>query len=181
MSIIEKYNRDRMKTCILLICIGILLLSSSCEKKVEMRGDIVNDPELLNYLYEHATDTVLIENQQLVLEAYLYRNFTPGMLPSERNRRLIVSLSIVNIDSLDITGKLKAKELFVISGEQIWKSTPNENHGDYSPEFKKNLISRNGPEWSTGIYVDVVLKIEDLEYSNYKYILSREQRIDKVE
>ncbi len=170
----------RMKTRISLFSIGILLIIFSCEKNAELSGNIVNDPELLNYLYEHATDTVLVANQQLFMETYPYRNFTPGVLPSERNNRLIVTLSIVNVDSLVITEKLKAIELFVIKGEQIWKSIPKDDN-NYSPEFKKNLISRNGPEWGTDIYVDVVLKIEDLENSNYKYLISREQQIHRVE
>ena len=178
MSIL-KIIRDRMKTRISLFSMGILLFLFSCEK-IELSGNIVNDPELLNYLYDHATDTILIENQQLLMETYLYRNFTPGVFPSEKNHRLIVSLSIVNIDSLGITEKLKAKELFVIKGEQIWKSIPRDDN-NYSPEFKKNLISRNGPEWDTDIYVDVVLKIEDLENSNYKYLIAREQQIHRVD
>jgi hypothetical protein len=47
--------------------------------------------------------------------------------------------------------------------------------------YKVFGISRNGPEWETGIYVDVVLTIEDLITGELKYLLASHQLIMGVE
>lgn len=172
---------EKFKNLIFLFSICFLFAMSSCEKTIELNGNIVYDPELKRMLYENASDAILIEDQKLILETYLYRNFTPGVLPSEKDPRLIASLSIVNTDSLAISENFKVEKLFVINEEQIWTSIPKTNENDYLPEYKKNIISKNGPTWSTDIYVDVVLKIEDMNTLMYKYLILREQRIDKVE
>ena len=149
----------------------------SC-KKDDLYGDVVVDSQLHDKLYLNAEDTIKIDNQNLVLQTELYRDFFPGV--TKKNTRLIASIYIVNIDSLQISNKLDIKTLYVINKEQIWISNLNSPE-DMMPIYKLYRLSTNGPEWETNIYVDVVAAIEDLNTKKINYLIARNQLITKVE
>ena len=69
----------------------------------------------------------------------------------------------------------------MINNKQVWISEPVTNPDNTTPEYKSYFISKGGPEWETGIYVDVVISIIDLANNNEKFIIARNQRIIKVE
>ena len=163
-----------------LIVVLLIISFSSCEDKFDLKGDIVVDPELLHFLYNIADDTISIDNQELVLYTDLFRNFTPGVLPNDRNRRLFAFLYIKSIDSLKITESIKAEKLYIINADKIWISNPSTVENEFYYDFLKKYKSINGPNWDTELLVDVVLKVDDLSTSTYKYIISRDQLIQKV-
>jgi hypothetical protein len=177
MQHIKKSKMNHLFKVLVLFSILILTIFS-CKKEDDLYGDVVVDSQLHDKLYLNAEDTMKIDNQNLVLQTELYRDFFPGV--TKKNTRLIASIYIVNIDSLQISNKLDIKTLYVINKEQIWMSTPNPQE-DMMPIYKVYRLSTNGPAWETNIYVDVVLAIEDLSTKKINYLIARNQLITKVE
>lgn len=171
---------EKVTTMMWLKIVLLIISFTSCEGKFDLNGDVVVDPELLYFLYNTADDTILIDNQELVLYTDLFRNFTPGVLPNEKNRRLFAFLYVKSIDSLKITERIKAEKLYIINADKIWISNPSTVENEFNYDFLKKYKSINGPNWDTEILVDVVFKVEDLSTSSFKYIISREQIIQKV-
>lgn len=157
-----------------------LLLTTvfSCTKD-DLKGDVVVDSKLLEKLYLEAKDIVIIDNQNLVLKTELYRDFFPGV--QKTNTRLFASIYIVNSDSSVITDKFEIKSLYLINKEQIWISAPKLKNDQYQPAYKVSGISINGPEWETGIYVDVVLEIQDLSVKKLNYMIARNQIVTRLD
>jgi hypothetical protein len=151
----------------------------SCEKD-DLNGDVVTDSQLREKLYLNAKDTIRIDNQNLVLEADLSRNFFPGG-PIKKSSRLSAYLILVNIDSLQISFQIKIKTLYVINNDQIWVSTPKINDYDVPPIYQLRRVSVDGPEWETGTYVDVVLLVEDLSTGTESYLIERNIEIRREE
>lgn len=143
-------------------------------------GTIVGDSELSKQLYTKSADTLIIDNQKLVLEIDLSRDFFPGGM-IQRKSRLFASINVVNTDSLPITDKIEIQKLYVINKDQIWISDPESRTDIYIPIFKAYRISRNGPEWETGIFVDVIVSIKDLKTSEINFLIARSQEIIRTE
>lgn len=162
-----------------LFFITLLVTSIISCRKYDLNGDVVDDPQLLEKLYLNAQDTIEVDNQDLILKTQLYRDFFPGV--PDRNTRLEALLFIVNTDSSLISKKFEIKTLYVIDKEQIWISTPKLTDDITLPIYKVFEVSINGPEWDTGIYVDVVLTLEDLITGKIKYLIANHQLIMRVE
>jgi len=162
----------------------LLITMLSCEKD-NLFSEVVVDYQLSEKLYLESKDTLVIDNQKLILETDLYRDFTPGVTKNTQEstpkRGLIAPFSIVNIDSLPISKKFEIKKLYVINGDQIWISNPNAQQFNKLPLNKIFWISMNGPEWEPRIYVDVVVAIEDLNTSGIKYFIAKKQLISRIE
>ena len=47
------------------------------------------------------------------------------------------------------------------------------------PEFKLNKLSRDGPEWNTGIYVDAIIMIVNSLTKEEYYLIARKQYINR--
>jgi hypothetical protein len=158
-----------------LIFISLLItLIGSC-RKYDLNGDVVDDSRLLEKLYLNAKDTIEIDNQNFILETELYRDFFPG--DPGRNTRLFASIYLVNIDSSLISKKFEIKSLNVINENQIWISTPKLQEDNSVPVYKVYGLSKNGPEWDTDIYVDVVIAVKDLSTEKIEYLIARDQLI----
>ena len=161
------------------VLFSLLMMTIFSCKKDDLYGDVVVDSQLHEKLYLNVEDTIKIDNQNLVLQTELYRDFFPGV--TKINTRLFAPIYIVNIDSLLISKKFEIKTLYVINKEQIWISTPNPVEDNIMPIYKVFRISTNGPEWETDIYVDVVVVIEDLSTGKINYLIARNQLITKLE
>jgi hypothetical protein len=163
----------------LLIFLNILTLFSCQKEKLE--GEIINDPAFIENLYTNSLDTVIIDNQNLILETVIYRDFFPGGPINNKDRRLFALIWIVNTDSILISQNFIVSKLYIIKNNQVWTSEPRTNPDSFTPEYKSYLISKGGPEWETGIYVDVVISVSDLINSKEKFLIARNQIIEKVE
>jgi len=161
-----------------ILCLLLLTAIFSCTKE-DSKGDVVVDSKLLGKLYLEAKDTVIIDNQNLVLKTELYRDFFPGV--QKKNTRLFASIYIVNSDSSVLTDKFEIKSLYLINKDQIWISAPKLKDDPYLPIWKVSGISTNGPEWETGIYIDVVLALQDLKTAKLNYLVAREQIILRLD
>lgn len=169
----------KIKTYIIVLIIPFILLFLSCDKP-NLFGEISTDEQLLQSLYSLSNDTLLIDNQKLVLETELYRNFFPGgIIP--RDTRLVALIYVRNIDSLAISDKFSISKLYLINNDQIWISDPADPRNSSLSEFKISKISTDGPEWETGTYVDVIIKIENSLNSQISYLIAKEQLIIRIE
>ena len=163
-----------------LFVILIIVTHYSCQKD-NIEGEIINDPVLIENLYKNSSDTVIIDNQKLIIETNIYRDFFPGGPINDKDRRLVAQIYIVNIDSNLITQNFLASKLYVINDDQAWTSKPKTKHDESGFEYKTYLVSTGGPEWETGIHVDIVVSITDLTNNDEKFLIVRNQIIEKIE
>jgi len=152
--------------------------SISCGKD-RLSGDMVVDDALLQQLNSQSVDTLKFDNQKLILETYLFRDFFPGVVPNKR--RLFASFNVINTDSLPISGRLEIETLYIVNKDQIWVSNPVRDTRLPIPTYKAYRISRDGPEWETGIYVDAIVSVKDLQTSVVYYLAAREQLIERLD
>lgn len=158
------------------IILSFAFLLSSCEKP-----NIVEDPKKVEFLYSNAPDTQLIRNSKYRFEAYLSRDFFPGGTIS-RKTPLMAYVSLIRTDSLAIPEEIYISTLYVIYDQQIWISEPENLHYPSNPgDYVLSKISYDGPEWTTGVYVDVVALIIDKNTNSKYYIISRHREIERVE
>ncbi|RLD89388.1 MAG: hypothetical protein DRJ09_06695 [Bacteroidetes bacterium] len=168
-----------MKILLILTTIVLLLFGNSCRKD-KLDGEVLNNPALVEELYSKAKDTVVFNNQHLVPETELYRDFFPGK-PTSSKTNLQVLLWLISADSSSISGKYSVTKLYVINNNDVWISEPNERNDDYLPDYKSHYVSINGPQWNTGLKVDVVVAVSDISNSKELFMIARDQTIERIE
>ena len=157
--------------------IVILFFLVACEKQDD--PNLSDDPDLLSSLYSKADDTLRIETRKYFLNSYLYRDFMPSV-PIREKSPLIAVIQLIDLDSTKIPTDLSISKLYVIKGNLIWISNPIEINKTYS-DYKIEKVSNNGPEWDTGIYVDIVVEISNIKTNNKSLLISKHQYIDRTE
>jgi hypothetical protein len=155
------------------LLIGFLFLFS-CEKP-----DISDDSFFAEQLLTNSVDTILIDSHRYFLETELSRNLMPGG-PIPTKRKLVAHISLVNADSLPISGNISITKLYVINISSIWTSVPHESGSLYMPDYKLIKVSTDGPEWETDIYVDVVTEITNNQTKQRILIKKRDQKIEAL-
>jgi hypothetical protein len=139
------------------------------------------DEALLNKLYSISVDTLTVQTQNLILETYLSRDFFPGIGIGKKSPPLIADIYLVNIDSIAIASYLDIKKLYIIQDQLIWESTPIDGVQPNVPNFKLNKLSKDGPDWDTGIHVDAIIMIVNSLTKEEYYIIARNQNIIRTE
>jgi hypothetical protein len=162
----------------LIFNIIISLVSFSCEKDT-ISGDVVFNPELVKELYKQSIDTLTFESNDYILQANLYRDFFP-ILPMPESRPLIASIFLVNTDSLLVSENLLIKKLYVINSNNIWIANLKDGKDNFVPDFKLDKLNAEGPEWDTGIFVDVILEIKNKLTLETYFLIARQQEIQKA-
>jgi hypothetical protein len=150
---------------------------TACKKPVT----IFEDEALLNKLYSISVDTLTLQNQNYIIETYLSRDFFPGIGIGKKSPPLIADIYLVNIDSITIPSYLDIEKLYIIQDQLIWESTPVDGVQPYVPDYKLNKISKNGPNWDTGINVDVVIMVINSLTKEQYYLIARNQYIIRTE
>lgn len=154
-------------------------LFTSCDKD-NFEGIIISDEVFINNLHSNSSDTIIVDNQSLILETFVYRDFMPGG-PIKQSTRLTASVNLVNIDSVLVTQNFSVAKLYLINEKQVWSSDPKFDIESYIPNFKRRLYSTNGPEWETGILIDVVISIIDKSNNIEKFLIARNQIIERTD
>lgn len=166
--------KSHLNTRIILLLI-LVPFATSCEKP-----KISDDPHLLETLYTNSLDTLTIENNRYFLETDLSRNLMPsGPIPTKR--RLSALVFLVRADSLAISTNITIAKLYVINYPQIWISKPDDSNLSQVPDFKLDIISIDGPEWDTDVYVDVVIEVVNSSTNDNYLLIARHQYIQKLE
>ena len=159
----------------ILSIMAIAMLLYACEKP-----KVIEDSDLLSNLKSNSVDTLIFNSNKYFLDVYLYRNLFPGG-PIPTTRPLIAYISLVNNDSVEISTELDITKLYVMKDPKIWVSIPTLSNDEKLPEYKLTKISNDGPEWQTGILVDVVIEVSNMKTKDKYLIISKDITIDKVE
>jgi hypothetical protein len=157
----------------------LMIQLSSCEKD-KISGDVISDPKLISDLHSKSVDTLFFQSNRYILEVELYRDFFPGG-PIQRKHSLVASIYLVNIDSLPVSDDIEIRRLYVINDQQIWIASLNEGVQPNVPDFKLEKLNNSGPEWDTGILVDVIIEIESKSTKDLFYLIAKDQNIVRTE
>ena len=139
----------------LLFPLLLLLILTSCGDNNSLcppAGPGTPPPDL-----EATPDTLSIDGQTLVLECQLWRDFMP-IIPPEGNG-LIALIRLTEIDALPIEANLDLRHLWVLLGSECWSTDFTDERRAPTPPHIKEKIARWGPEWETGVAVDVVVQV----------------------
>lgn len=118
---------------------------------------------------EKAVETLSIGSNSFALEAYLWRDFQP--MSPEDGKPMISINWIICTKSNKIPDNISMVKQFVIYENEIWEANyEDEAPAPSLPAFKIEGISRNGPKWGPGIYVDIISQIHDSKTNKDYYI-----------
>jgi len=121
-----------------------------------------------------APDTVWLEDTQITLETYLWRDFMPVSPPDGKPLRAVVSLLPVNSEYLP--AGLDAQKIWIIYQEEVW-SSPLSAVSPVVPDQPFTRLEKtaaNGPKWGPGIEVLVVVEL--IDKNGNIYLLKAEQQ-----
>ena len=140
----------------------------SCKKdpetpKTELIEVVKNSPE-----------TIVIGNNELTLDASLWRDFMPGTGSSENGSPLYCVVELKNSQNLDLHENVILKRVYVIHENELWNRALTEQ--EYGLVHIVTGIANNGPIWGPDIQVDVVC---EFKYNGViRRIISKSQNID---
>ena len=142
-----------MKYLYVMLMISFVGLGS-CEKE-HLKDTVTVDAELAKELRSNP-ETIALANNNLVLETYLWRDFMPVSPPS--GSKMIGVGKLTDVNQVRIPQSITLRKQYVIKGDEIWIA----NYGEIrnSPEHILEGVVRNGPQWDTGIEVDVVCEFQ---------------------
>jgi hypothetical protein len=137
----------------------VLAVSAGCDEEEERHVSYVTTLDSLAERDEvtFASDVVQAEGKDFLLDPSVWRNMMPGC---GINRNMIALVSLQTVDMSAMPAGIRPKMLYVVYGSDVWVSTPrDESHPHQDHELIR--VSRDGPTWGPGVYVDVVLSFED--------------------
>lgn len=153
-----------------------LILLSGCEID---DTSIRIDSELISGLNSKSYDTLIIDSNRFVLDAYLWRDFMPISPPGGKP---MISINwLIDIDSTEIPDNIDLIEQYVIYNDSIWICTYEDEPRPAQPDYMIEKICREGPKWDTGIYVDVISKVHDYSSDRDYYIRIKSVYVERTE
>ena len=154
-----------------IIIVALPFLSCDCEEMSKV--------EILQ-IKKKAVETLTIGSNSFVLDAYLWRDFMPD---SPENGKPMISINwLVCINSNKIPKNISMVKQYVIYNDEVWEANyENEAPAPSLPEHKMERISRNGPKWGPGIYVDVISQIRDSKTNRDYYIERKNVYVERTD
>ena len=107
---------------------------------------------------------VIINSNELVMEAHLNRDFMPASPPD--GHPLNAAIYISDTNSLPISDSVRVDSLWVINGRQVWPTTLEE----YRREDNGSIIiagNQTGPKWEPDSRTNVIVKVIAIDSSYY--------------
>ncbi|MGA2784859.1 MAG: hypothetical protein ABSF09_09210 [Candidatus Bathyarchaeia archaeon] len=107
-------------------------------------------------------DTIRIGTRQLYLSTYMWRDFQPISPPD--GKPLIAIIYVTGIDTAQLPGSISTDAVWIVYNNQVWKSWYS-NESIPPDELRPNRIvkiARNGPTWGPNVYVDVIVRVHDV-------------------
>ena len=151
----------------------------SCEDDVVIPDDgVYQDSALATELKSKALNSIVIDGDSYKIEATVWRDFMPVSPPNGKG--MISINTLINQNSQPIPDKLKMAEQYVIYDHSVWISG-YENSGISGINWQRERVSRNGPKWGPGVYVDVISLIKDTTTNKNYYLIDRKVHIDRTD
>jgi hypothetical protein len=158
----------------------LMILLTGCEKDpVNLDKNIRVDKELIEELNAKSFDTLVIESNRFVLDAYLWRDFMPF---SPENGKPMVAINwLRQVDSTEIPDHIHLMKQYVIFNDSIWTSAyATETHPNQS-NYKIERVSREGPKWGPKIYVDVISNVYDAATNKNYFIRTKKVYVERTD
>ena len=119
----------------------------------------------------NAPTEIVLDGKSLSLSTYLWQDFSPGVLGA---RPLLASLKVTTSDRKAFPGGVRMERAWLLFGEQIWEVPEFKFRGRRITDNKEMRImcsassgceisTAEGPQWSPGVFVDVVVQLIDKE------------------
>lgn len=144
------------------LIVFILSLSVSCSDPVSVPSEI-SLKDLLG-----APEIIHVDGRDIKLETEIYLNLQPIV----SDHPMIAMANIQTTDSTEFPDFVYPVCMYIIKGNEIWKSFFSlDNPGKPQP-FVKSVIARGGPYWGPGINVDAVVGL----MAGDKYLLIKATR-----
>lgn len=124
-----------------------------------------------------ASTQVTIESRTYVLRVHLWRDFMP--LQHVTGSDLMVSVSVGAKDQQALPASLDADRLWVMWDDMVWETEFSHEEPPSSPEVLEK-IARDGPQWPTGIDVDVVVRLTGGDGRTY-FLKAKRQTIRRTD
>ncbi|MDH3689020.1 MAG: hypothetical protein OEU36_06015 [Gammaproteobacteria bacterium] len=124
-----------------------------------------------------ARTQVRIEDNDYVLEGYLWRDFMPSAPPDGRPLQVVIML--VDTDGRQIPEDLKMMRLWVIHDEEVWETRFSDESRPDAGRGRLEKIARDGPKWKPGSVVDVVVMLGTKKSEQY-LLSARELTIEQT-
>ncbi len=154
-------------------CVFIILASAfsftACEN--EVTNNFKEDKDLIIALNDKASSTIRIDSHDYFLDAVLWRDFMPVSPPDGKP---LASVNwLIRSDSTSIPEEIIMTRQYVILNDSIWIA--DYENGSPTPSYKIEKVSRNGPKWGPGTFVEIISEINNTK-TNRVYFL----KLDKV-
>lgn len=163
-----------MKTSKILISVVIGLSLLSCNESEKI------DDERILHVMKNAKENQLIGANTFVLEAYIWRDFMPMMPDDDYNRGMRSVNWLVSTDSTPIPDNINMVKQYIIHKNKVWEAGYEDEPYPLFPD-RIMRISRNGPEWETGISVTVFSQIYDSETKTSFYLKCNDVLIHRTD
>lgn len=106
-----------------------------------------------------APTRVTLAGTTLTLGTELWRDFMPIAPPD--GRPLVVVLRVRTDDGSTVPATVRADTMWVVFGSEIWSGVPEEQRSRAETAPVYELVARDGPKWSPGVTVEVVVRLRD--------------------
>ena len=156
-----------------------MIILKSCEIEDDNKSNIRIDIELISELNSKSFDTLIIDSDKYVLDAYLWRDFQP-INPSYGKPMISINW-LRKIDSTKIGENIDLINQYVIYKDSIWISDYEIEDLTVQPEYKVKKVSRAGPKWGPEIYVDVISKVRDYNTINEYFIRTKNVYVGRTD
>jgi len=133
----------------------------------------------------NAPTEIVLDGKSLSASANLWRDFMPG---PPGNRPLRASLKVTTSDKTAFPSGVRMERAWILFGEQIWEVPDFRFRGKRISDNKEiwimcsvstgcEISTAEGPEWSPGVLVDVVMRLIDKE-GKHHLIQAKQQKIE---
>jgi len=114
-----------------------------------------------------AEDTLLIQNTQILLDNYLWRDFMPQSPPDGKPLR--AAINIIPLETQYVPDGIEADKFWILNGDEVWSGSLETIRPDLPSQNRPKLekMAQGGPKWGPGIAVTVVVQIIDAQGNRY--------------
>ncbi|MBN2430908.1 MAG: hypothetical protein JXQ27_05505 [Acidobacteria bacterium] len=119
--------------------------------------------------------SITIRERTLSLSAILWRDFSPSMPPVANGHPMMAIFTVRCADGHPFPAGVRVDQAWVLFGDKIWAIRDPEEQDETDPTYTDaaghyrnrpdssvfRVVARNGPKWTPGIRVDVVVRLTD--------------------
>jgi len=108
-----------------------------------------------------ASEEVNVGGITYSLETYMYRDFMPISPPDGRPLIVIIWVHALGVNDFPLSTIIE--RLWLIDGSNIISTLPTEKYSVDGNTLRMAFL--NGPKWGPDIFVDVIVKLIDMDFS----------------